>query len=95
MEFSPDPIFGSLPNGWRLVSIHTLCLEGNAEIQTGPFGTMLHASSYCETGTPVIAVKNIGANRLKDEEIPRVDEETTLRLSRYRVHVGDILFGAS
>jgi type I restriction enzyme S subunit len=70
-----------------------LSQEGEADVQTGPFGTMLHAHAYRDIGTPVVAVKNIGENRLTDDEIPRVDEETSERLARYRLRTGDILFG--
>jgi type I restriction enzyme S subunit len=54
---------------------------------------MLHAKAYTKVGTPVVAVKNIGDNRLVDDDIPRVDQETALRLERYRLLSGDIVFG--
>ena len=89
----PDNIYGELPKGWTLVTINRLCHEGEADIQTGPFGTMLHAHLYRDQGTPVVAVKNIGDNRLIVDDIPRVDDETCARLSRYRLCKGDIIFG--
>jgi type I restriction enzyme S subunit len=64
-----------------------------AELQTGPFGTTLHASSYRSTGTPVVAVKHIENNRLNHDDLPRIDDETVQRLSRYRLLENDILFG--
>nr|WP_243648084.1 restriction endonuclease subunit S [Acidipila rosea] len=54
---------------------------------------MLHAKAYTKDGTPVVAVKNIGDNRLVEDDIPRVDQETALRLERYRLLPGDIVFG--
>jgi type I restriction enzyme S subunit len=93
MPGKPDPIYGDLPHGWAFVSLDDLSRDAEADIQTGPFGTLLHASAYRETGTPVVAVKNIGENRLVEEDIPRVDDETRERLSRYQLRTGDILFG--
>ena len=84
-----------IPDGWKLVEIGALVAENLADLQTGPFGTMLLASEYKEEGTPVVAVKNIGDNKLiyADNDIPRVDEETRIRLLRYSLNEGDILFG--
>jgi type I restriction enzyme, S subunit len=84
-----EPIYGQLPNHWELLSVGDLVKRGQADLQTGPFGTMLHA-----LGTPVVAVKHIGENRLLyTNDLPRIDEETRQRLSRYELQIGDILFG--
>ena len=93
MAHNPDPIYGDVPSEWRTVSVSFLIDRGEADVQTGPFGTMLHASAYRETGTPVVAVKNMGENCLTHVDIPRVDDETRDRLSRYLLRKGDILFG--
>ena len=53
---------------------------------------MLHAKAFTKDGTPVVAVRNIGDNRLSDDDIPRVDQETALRLERCRFRAGDIVF---
>jgi type I restriction enzyme S subunit len=78
---------------WPTLSLRELIDNGDAELQTGPFGTMLHAEAYRRSGVPVVAVKNIGDNRLLDDDIPRVDSDTALRLERYRLLEGDIVFG--
>src|ERR1035438_952775 len=78
---------------WPTLSLRELIDKGDAELQTGPFGTMLHAKAYRSNGVPVVAVKNIGDNRLLDDDIPRVDSDTALRLERYRLLEGDIVFG--
>jgi type I restriction enzyme S subunit len=93
MSADADPIYGAVPDEWRMTTVAELCREGEADVQTGPFGTMLHASSYRQSGTPVVAVKNIGDNCLVHDEIPRVDVSTVQRLSRYILQRGDILFG--
>jgi type I restriction enzyme S subunit len=93
MASDTEEIYGAVPDQWNMTTVATLCEAGEAEVQTGPFGTMLHASSYQPYGTPVVAVKNIGDNHLVHDEIPRVDDATVQRLSRYRLQRGDILFG--
>ncbi len=88
-----ESIYGNLPKGWSLVSIADLIEQNQADLQTGPFGTMLHASAYKPNGTPVVAVKNIADNRLDHTDIPHIDATTVNRLSRYQLITGDILFG--
>ena len=64
-----------------------------AEIQTGPFGSQLHASDYVSFGTPSIMPTNIG-NRLEilTNEISFVDPKDIERLKRYTVKTGDIVY---
>lgn len=88
-----EPIYGDLPQEWQMVSLGFLIDSNKAELATGPFGTMLQASEYRPTGTPVVAVQHIGENRLKHVDLPRVDEETAERLQRYKLKLGDIVFG--
>jgi len=66
--------------------------DGRAELQTGPFGTMLHASAYEDSGTPVIAVKHIGDNALIHADLPRIGKDDVERLQRYKLRQGDIIF---
>jgi len=69
-----------------------LCEEGGGDIQTGPFGSQLHASDYVSEGVPSIMPKNIGDNRVSTEDIAYITEEDAERLSRYRVKPGDIVY---
>jgi type I restriction enzyme, S subunit len=78
---------------WRNYKLGQLVDQGIADLQTGPFGTMLNASEYTATGIPVIAVQDIGENKLKHNKFVYVDESTVSRLSRYKVKEGDIIFG--
>jgi type I restriction enzyme S subunit len=88
-----ESIYGTLPDQWKMATINELIEERKANLQTGPFGTMLHASAYRPTGIPVVAVQHIGENRLIHTDMPLVDDETYQRLSRYRLQPGDIIFG--
>jgi type I restriction enzyme, S subunit len=93
MSESTENIYGGLPITWQLTTLGELIKIKKVELQTGPFGTMLHASSYKDIGTPVLAVQHIGNNRIiHGLDIPRVDVETHQRLSRYEIKVNDIIF---
>jgi len=72
--------------------LRVLCEEGGGDIQTGPFGSQLHASDYVKEGIPSIMPKNIGDNRVSTEDIAYITEEDAQRLARYRVRPGDIVY---
>lgn len=63
-----------------------------SEIQTGPFGSQLHAADYVPNGTPIITVEHLIDNRVGHEDIPLVNEADATRLSRYRLEAGDLVF---
>jgi type I restriction enzyme S subunit len=63
-----------------------------ADVQTGPFGSQLHAADYVADGVPSIMPVNIGENRVDATDIARVAEVDVRRLERYRVAVGDIVY---
>lgn len=68
-------------------------LKEFAEIQTGPFGSQLHASDYVNFGTPSIMPTNIG-NRLNivTDKIVYVGEKDIERLKKYTVKETDIVY---
>lgn len=62
-------------------------------ILTGPFGTLLKASEYTATGVPVISVSEVGFGRIHlKAHTPRVDPSVTLRLPKFLLQPGDIVF---
>lgn len=63
-----------------------------AEIQTGPFGSQLHARDYKEVGTPIITVEHLGDNRVLHENLPLVGDHDRVRLKKYTLKTGDIVF---
>lgn len=77
---------------WAQTTIGELCSAGAMLIQTGPFGSQLHAHDYVLVGIPVIPTEAIGRRRLKTEALPQISPETAHRLARHKLHVGDILF---
>ena len=88
----PEATFGAVPNDWWRGTLGDLCAAGGGEIQTGPFGSQLHASAYVPIGVPTIMPVNIGDNRVIETGISRVLEADAERLRRHRCRPGDIVY---
>lgn len=80
-------------SSWNTIYLGKLIDKGEANLQTGPFGTQLKASEYVEKGIPVINVKNIGFGDIRDSNLDFIDEKTAHRLRVHRLKAGDIVFG--
>lgn len=78
------------PEGWTRSSLGALCGPGG--IQTGPFGSQLHASDYVADGIPCVMPVNIGEYRILTDGIARIRASDVERLKRYRLKVGDIVY---
>ena len=85
-------LFGSLPEDWEFTTLGVACDRGGGGIQSGPFGSQLHASDYVPIGIPSIMPKNIGDNRINENGIARIGPDDAIRLSRYLVQEGDIVY---
>lgn len=73
-------------------SIGDLCDEYGGLVQTGPFGSQLHASDYVEEGIPVVMPVNIGRNTVNPAGIARINESDHERLEKYHLKTGDIVY---
>jgi type I restriction enzyme S subunit len=87
-----ESLFGPLALDWEVTTLGEACRRGGGEIQTGPFGSQLHASDYVPFGIPSIMPQNIGDNRVVTEGIAGISREDATRLSRYLVRPGDIVY---
>jgi type I restriction enzyme S subunit len=88
--FADDRLYGSQ---CVRTTLGSLVQSGKLDIQTGPFGTVLQASSYVKVGTPIINPVNMIKHRLYVREGPFLDSEECERLKRYKMKPGDILLG--
>lgn len=77
---------------WRRATLGELCAEAGGAIQTGPFGSQLHASDYVLRGVPVVMPQNIGDNRIDPNGIARVSRSDWSRLERHALRPGDIVY---
>lgn len=63
-----------------------------ADIQTGPFGSQLHKEDYVTNGTPIVTVEHLGKRRFAMQNLPYVSDEDCIRLDKYRMLEGDVVF---
>jgi type I restriction enzyme S subunit len=87
-----DLLNGDVPARWEFTTLGEVCRRGGGNIQTGPFGSQLHASDYVPVGVPSIMPTNIGHNRIIEEGIVRITEDDANRLNQHRVKPGDIVY---
>lgn len=78
---------------WRETTLGEVCDKVGGIIQTGPFGSQLHASDYSPDGIPVVMPKDIIGGRVATDGIARVSEEHVQRLLRHKLCKGDIVYG--
>ena len=88
MKNSGNSWMGEIPTHWKAKRVQELA----ASLQTGPFGSQLHAGDYITDGIPVINPSNIVSGRLVPDVECTVDEVTAARLEHHKILLGDILF---
>lgn len=81
-----------VPKEWEVENLGALCKKGCGSIQTGPFGSQLHAEDYKEEGVPIITVEHLVDNRIAHENLPLVGEADYKRLKKYILNTGDLVF---
>ena len=79
---------GEIPSHWELKQVAELALS----LQTGPFGSQLHAADYITGGIPIINPANLISGTLVPDSERTVDEQTAKRLGIHKLLQGDILF---
>ncbi len=87
-----EQLVGPVPSGWEYTTLGEACKRAGGDVQTGPFGSQLHAADYVSAGIPSIMPQNIGDNRVEEDGIARITREDAERLSRYRLREGDIVY---
>lgn len=82
----------SIPAHWESTTLGEICRRGGGGIQTGPFGSQLHASDYVAVGVPSVMPTNIGDNRIIEDGIARITDADANRLGQHKLQVGDIIY---
>jgi type I restriction enzyme, S subunit len=90
-EFEESAL-GLIPRGWMHSTLGAVCAAAQGAIQTGPFGSQLHASDYVEEGIPVVMPQDMQGRRVSEARIARIPKADADRLSRHKLAVGDIVF---
>jgi len=79
---------GEVPEHWVVAQLKFNTLE----MQTGPFGSQLHAEDYVVDGIPLINPAHMIAGKIVPDLKVTVDEETQERLNRHKLSGGEIIF---
>lgn len=77
---------------WTRTTLGKIVFSGGGKIQTGPFGSQLHASDYVPSGIPCIMPANMKNNRVNLSDIAFISEQDANRLSQHLVQEGDIVY---
>lgn len=79
---------GEIPAHWEVTRLKTVC----ESLQTGPFGTQLHAEDYVEDGTPVINPAHLIDNKIVPDPKVSVNDWMAEYLAAHKLEIGDIVF---
>ena len=78
---------GEIPAHWQVSKLGYVAKS----LQTGPFGSQLHADEYVEDGTPLINPSDISNGKLTGNPTITVEEAVVARLSRHKLELDDIV----
>lgn len=87
-----DSELGEIPEGWEHSSLGKAAAQCGGLIQTGPFGSQLHAADYVEDGVPVLMPQDMSGRRASIRRIAKIRQVDADRLCRHRVQKGDIVY---
>ena len=80
---------GEIPATWVLTTLGSVC---DGALQTGPFGSQLHANEYQDDGVPVLMPKDLVKCRATLATAARISPARAEELSKHKLFVGDLLF---
>ncbi|MBS0468199.1 MAG: restriction endonuclease subunit S [Proteobacteria bacterium] len=84
-----DSELGEIPATWVPTTLGAVC---DGALQTGPFGSQLHADEYQDEGVPVLMPKDLVGCRAKLATAARISPTRAEELSKHKVVAGDLLF---
>ncbi|PPK75170.1 type I restriction enzyme S subunit [Methylobacter tundripaludum] len=79
---------GEVPEHWVVAQLKF----NTVEMQTGPFGSQLHAEDYIDDGIPLVNPAHMADGKIVPDSKVSVDEETWHRLKRHQLFEGDLIF---
>jgi type I restriction enzyme S subunit len=82
---------GRIPKEWEITTLGNVISEKGGIIQTGPFGSQLHAEEYTKEGIPVIMPQDIVGSSVSDEYIALIPLKRARDLARHRVVPNDVV----
>ncbi|MGB8646842.1 MAG: restriction endonuclease subunit S [Anaerolineae bacterium] len=92
-KFKDSPL-GGIPVEWELTTLGAVVEEAGGIIQTGPFGSQLHADEYIPEGVAFIMPRDIRDNGTLDlQGASKIPETRANDLKRHRIKPNDVIFG--
>ena len=83
-----DSAAGRIPDSWGSSTLATVARS----LQTGPFGSLLHAHEYVASGIPLVMPKDLKDQTIQSATVAHISQDKAGSLQRYRLQRGDILF---
>ena len=83
---------GWIPKEWECSTLGKKLNQCGGFVQTGPFGSQLHAYEYVNPGIPVVMPQDINDGMIDEINIARITNIKAVALSRHRVAYNDIVF---
>jgi type I restriction enzyme, S subunit len=90
-ELYKDSAIGWIPREWEAKKLENILAESGGYLQTGPFGSQLHAYEYTFEGVPVVMPQDINDGKISVAQITRIPEKRAEILHRHRLKIGDII----
>ena len=90
-KFKDSPL-GKIPVEWDTKTFGEIISLYGGKLQTGPFGSQLHAYEYVDEGVPVVMPQDIANSGISTSDIARISERKAKELSRHRMALGDLVF---
>lgn len=87
LDMFGDPATNS--KGWPIQSLR----ECTAQIQIGPFGSLLHQEDYVKGGIPLINPKHIQQGEICPDASETVSARKFAELANYHLRAGDVVMG--
>lgn len=80
------------PVGWKLSTLGEEVKAHGGLLQTGPFGSQLHASDYTDDGIPVVMPQDLVNRRIATGRVARIPQDTADGLKRHMLKAGDVVY---
>jgi len=90
-ELYQESAIGWIPREWQASCLKDILRDSGGYLQTGPFGSQLHAHEYTFEGIPFVMPQNINNGKIDEKDIARIIEKRAQSLLRHRLKIGDII----
>jgi type I restriction enzyme, S subunit len=90
-QFKDSPL-GRIPVDWEVKAFSEIFAKYGGHVQTGPFGSQLHAYEYVNEGIPVVMPQDISGSGITTSNIAKITEQKANSLARHRMIPGDLVF---